>query len=146
VFDAKAVIPIEVTEFEIVTEVILDCSSAVFEILLKALAAIDVTPSGITTAPAQSRVLEMTTLLRIANEPPALHATLIGGLSLDATGVPYIVGVRPFPEVSACAVGSVVSYRVFNRSVVPEVIALIPAYPADCVAASGAAGEEKLDV
>ena len=136
----------EVTEFEIVTEVILDCSNVVFAILLKALSAIDVTPSGITTAPAQSRVLELTTLLRIVNEPPALHATLIGGLSLDATGVPYIVGVRPYPEVSACAVGSVVSYRVFNRSVVPEVIALMPELPADCVAANGGLGGEKLDV
>jgi hypothetical protein len=100
VFHVKAVLPIEVTEFEIVTEVILDCSSVVFESLLKALSAIDVTPSGITTAPAQSRVLEMTTLLRILNEPPLLHATLIGGLSLDAIGVPYIVGVRAFPDVS----------------------------------------------
>jgi hypothetical protein len=146
VFHVKAVLPIEVTEFEIVTEVILDCSSVVFESLLKALSAIDVTPSGITTAPAQSRVLEMTTLLRILNEPPLLHATLIGGLSLDATGVPYVVGVRVFPEVSTRAVERVLSYRVFNRTVVPEVIALIPALPADCVAASGAAGEEKLDV
>ena len=128
------------------TEVILNLSSAVFGFLLNALSPIDVTPSGITTAPAQSRVLEMTTLLRIVNEPPALHATLIGGLSLDATGVPYIVGVRPFPEVSACAVGSVVSYRVFNRSVVPELIAPIPEPPADCVAANGAPGGEKLDV
>ena len=89
-------------------------------------------------------MLEVTTLLTMVNEPPLLQAT--GGVSLDAIGAPYIVGVRPFPEVSACAVGSVPSYRVFNRSVVPEVIALIPALPADCVAASGAAGEEKLDV
>jgi hypothetical protein len=35
---------------------------------------------------------------------------------------------------------------VFKRTVVPEVIALIPELPADCVAANGEPGEEKLDV
>ena len=70
----------------------------------------------------------------------------IGGLSLDATGVPYNVGVRPFPEVSTCAVASVLLYRVFNRSVVPELIAPTPGPPADCVAANGGLGGVKLDV
>ena len=70
----------------------------------------------------------------------------IGGLSLDATGEPYIDGVRPFPEVSACAVASVLLYRVFNRSVVPELIAPTPEPPAVCVAANGGLGEKKLVV
>jgi hypothetical protein len=82
----------------------------------------------------------------MVKEPPLLHATLIGGLSLDATGVPYVVGVRVFPEVSTRAVERVLSNSVFKRTVVPEVIALIPELPADCVAANGGLGEEKLDV
>jgi hypothetical protein len=93
----------------------------------------------------QSAVLEVTTLLTMVNEPPLLHATVIGGLSLDATGVPYVVGMRAFPDVSTRAVESVLSNSVFKRTVVPEVIALIPEIPADCVAASGGLGGEKLD-
>ena len=34
----------------------------------------------------------------------------------------------------------------FKRTVVPEVIALMPELPADCVAANGGLGGEKLDV
>ena len=73
--------PIAVTVFGIVTEVILSSSSNLLY-LENAFAAIDVTPSGITTAPVQFNVLVVTTLFSMLNEPPPLHATLIvGGIS-----------------------------------------------------------------
>ncbi len=71
-----------VTEFGIVTEVILCCSAVVEVPLLNALLAIDVTPSGITTAPAQVKSLFVTTLFWMVNVPPPLHATLCGVLTL----------------------------------------------------------------
>jgi hypothetical protein len=72
----KADSPIEVTEFGIDTEVILACSVDVFESLENALAAIDVTPSGIITAPAQVKVLVVTTLLTMLNVPPPPQFTV----------------------------------------------------------------------
>jgi hypothetical protein len=72
----KADSPIEVTVFGIVTEVMLCCSAVVFESLENALAAIDVTPLGIFTAPAHVKVLVVTTLLTILNVPPPLQFTV----------------------------------------------------------------------
>jgi hypothetical protein len=66
------------------------------------------------------------------------------GVSLDATGEPYTSGVRPFPDESSLAVASVLSYRVFKRSVVPELMAPTPEPPADCVDARGGFKGEKL--
>ena len=72
----KAPASIVITEFGIVTEVILCCSWVVLLYLENAFAAIEVTPSGITTAPAQVKSLLVTTLFWMVNVPPPLHATL----------------------------------------------------------------------
>ena len=74
--------PIVVTVFGIVTEVILCCSWVVLPYLENAFAAIEVTPSGITTAPAQVKSLLVTILFWMVNVPPPLHATLCGVLTL----------------------------------------------------------------
>jgi hypothetical protein len=72
----KADSPIDVTVFGIVTEVILCCSVTVLESLENALAAIDVTPLGIFTAPAHVKVLVVTTLLTMLKVPPPLQLTV----------------------------------------------------------------------
>ena len=68
------------------------------------------------------------------------------GVALDATGEPVTSDVRAFPDESTRAVESEVSYKVFKRIVVPELIAAIPELPADCVADSGGFGGEKLEL
>ena len=71
----KALAPTDVTVFERVTELIKVVCAVVAPTRLNAALPIDVTPSGITTEPAQVRVLVVTTLLTIANVPPPLQFT-----------------------------------------------------------------------